>query len=561
MLLNRKLFLLIFIIILSTGNGHSFLLSKSDKLVSSDNIKNYLYGSILFGQNKHNQAAKYFEKSSILKQEHFDYDFKYLTSLLLSGKLNEASEYAEQVKSEYQGIFIFDFVEVLKLIKEKKNEQALLKLNTIKPKDQLVNQMFELLKFWLKLENLTIEKKIDFINTFSTSYKNINLINKFLASSFVNEDKLIESSQEEILKNKKLTRYNVFIAWNHIKNNKISDARKILEDSLKTNPNNLLLKQTFLDLEKKDRKILKFFNERSIDDNYSEIFYIFSNLFQQRNDIDFSQLLLSAALDFNHNFLSNKILYFENKMLEDSEYDFKEADIQKVKNIGSEYAWYIDYQLLIRDNKKDIKELKKYLSIKNIFLKNKIKIFADFYRSKKNYTLALSYYNQYEKIEEDLNWRFYFSKGACLERLKKWNEAEIYLKKSVELSPNEYTVINYLAYSWLERGEKIDEATSMLEDAVKLSKWQLGYIIDSLGWAYFLKGDYEKAEKLLLMAYEKTSSESEVYDHYGDVLWKNKKFLQARYVWQNALKLETIDDERKLKIEGKLLNGLINEKN
>jgi hypothetical protein len=63
------------------------------------------------------------------------------------------------------------------------------------------------------------------------------------------------------------------------------------------------------------------------------------------------------------------------------------------------------------------------------------------------------------------------------------------------------------------------------------------------------------------MAYEKTSSESEVYDHYGDVLWKNKKFLQARYVWQNALKLETIDDERKLKIEGKLLNGLINEKN
>ena len=561
MLLNRKLFLLIFIIILSTGNGHSFLLSKSDKLVSSDNIKNYLYGSILFGQNKHNQAAKYFEKSSILKQEHFDYDFKYLTSLLLSGKLNEASEYAEQVKSEYQGIFIFDFVEVLKLIKEKKNEQALLKLNTIKPKDQLVNQMFELLKFWLKLENLTIEKKIDFINTFSTSYKNINLINKFLASSFVNEDKLIESSQEEILKNKKLTRYHVFIAWNHIKNNKISDARKILEDSLKTNPNNLLLKQTFLDLEKKDRKILKFFNERSIDDNYSEIFYIFSNLFQQRNDIDFSQLLLSAALDFNHNFLSNKILYFENKMLEDSEYDFKESDIQKVKNIGSEYAWYIDYQLLIRDNKKDIKELKKYLSIKNIFLKNKIKIFADFYRSKKNYTLALSYYNQYEKIEEDLNWRFYFSKGACLERLKKWNEAEIYLKKSVELSPNEYTVINYLAYSWLERGKKIDEATSMLEDAVKLSKWQLGYIIDSLGWAYFLKGDYEKAEKLLLMAYEKTSSESEVYDHYGDVLWKNKKFLQARYVWQNALKLETIDDERKLKIEGKLLNGLINEKN
>jgi len=119
-----------------------------------------------------------------------------------------------------------------------------------------------------------------------------------------------------------------------------------------------------------------------------------------------------------------------------------------------------------------------------------------------------------------------------------------------------------LAYSWLERKENIDEATRMLEDAVKLSNWELGYIIDSLGWAYFLKKDYDKAERLLKIAYEKTPSESEVYDHYGDVLWMQKKYLQARYVWKNAMNLENIQDKRKKKIENKILNGLVNiEKN
>ena len=123
-------------------------------------------------------------------------------------------------------------------------------------------------------------------------------------------------------------------------------------------------------------------------------------------------------------------------------------------------------------------------------------------------------------------------------------------------------MINYLAYSWLERRQNIEQATKMLEEAVKLSKWELGYIIDSLGWAYYLKKDYNNAEKLLKIAYEKTPSEGEVYDHYGDVLWMQKKFLQARYIWKNALSLESTDLKRKEKIKNKILHGLlVSEKN
>ena len=96
----------------------------------------------------------------------------------------------------------------------------------------------------------------------------------------------------------------------------------------------------------------------------------------------------------------------------------------------------------------------------------------------------------------------------------------------------------------------------MLEKAVRLSKWELGYIIDSLGWAYYLQNNFNEAEKLLQLAYEKSPQESEVYDHYADVLWKNNKKLQARYVWKNATRLPNIDKERLSNINKKLTYGI-----
>jgi len=183
---------------------------------------------------------------------------------------------------------------------------------------------------------------------------------------------------------------------------------------------------------------------------------------------------------------------------------------------------------------------------------------ANFYRIKKDYRRSLEYYNKIENLNTDLDWTFYYFKGICYERLELWDLSEKNLKKSISLSPKQYSVINYLAYSWLERKVNIDQATKMLEDAVKLSRWELGYIIDSLGWAYFLQKDFDKAERLLKIAYEKTPSESEVYDHYGDVLWVQKKFLQARYVWHNALSLESINPEREKSIKYKIINGLKN---
>ena len=183
---------------------------------------------------------------------------------------------------------------------------------------------------------------------------------------------------------------------------------------------------------------------------------------------------------------------------------------------------------------------------------------ANYYRSNKDYNIALDYYQRAEKIASlnELDWRFYYYRGICNERLGNWDRADKDFLKSLEYSPKEYVVINYLAYSWLERGVNLDRSKKMLKDAVELSKWKLGYIIDSLGWAYYLSNDFDEAEKLLQIAYEQTPYEAEVYDHYGDVLWKNNKKIQARYIWRNATKLPSIDKERADRLNSKLLNGI-----
>ena len=91
-----------------------------------------------------------------------------------------------------------------------------------------------------------------------------------------------------------------------------------------------------------------------------------------------------------------------------------------------------------------------------------------------------------------------------------------------------------MAYSWLERDYKINEAIKCLETAYSL-KSNDPYIIDSIGWAYYLIDDYLKAEKFLKRAVELMPDDPIVNDHYGDILWKLDRKIQARYFWNNVL--------------------------
>ena len=150
-----------------------------------------------------------------------------------------------------------------------------------------------------------------------------------------------------------------------------------------------------------------------------------------------------------------------------------------------------------------------------------------------------------------------YRRGGSYERIGKHDKADEDLLYSLKINPEDAYVLNYLAYSWLERNYKISEAIQMLEKAYS-SKSNDPYIIDSIGWAYYLVEDYLKAEKFLKRAVELMPNDPIVNDHYGDILWKLNRKIQARYLWSNVLEMDDAEEEMIKKINIKLIKGLKN---
>jgi tetratricopeptide (TPR) repeat protein len=155
---------------------------------------------------------------------------------------------------------------------------------------------------------------------------------------------------------------------------------------------------------------------------------------------------------------------------------------------------------------------------------------------------------------EKSNWVIYYFRGICLERAKQWGRAEADLKKSLDLFPDQPHVLNYLGYSWIDQGLNLDDGMRMIKRAVE-QRADDGYIVDSLGWAYFRLGNMEEAVKHLERAVELKPEDPTINDHLGDAYWRVGRTLEARFQWSHARDLKPEPDDL-VKIEEKLKAGL-----
>lgn len=182
---------------------------------------------------------------------------------------------------------------------------------------------------------------------------------------------------------------------------------------------------------------------------------------------------------------------------------------------------------------------------------------ADMLRDKESYEEAVHFYtraiDQIASAKRN-DWFVYFARGVCYERLGKWREAETDLKAALRLNPGEASVLNYLGYSWIDRGQNIDEAKAMIEQAVE-EQPDDGFIIDSLGWVHYLTGDFETAVTLLEQAVKLEPTDPTINDHLGDAYWRVGRRIEARFQWRHALDNEPTDEERQA-ITDKLDVGL-----
>ncbi len=152
------------------------------------------------------------------------------------------------------------------------------------------------------------------------------------------------------------------------------------------------------------------------------------------------------------------------------------------------------------------------------------------------------------------DWRLFYARGMALERTNRWPDAEASLLKALQLQPDQPLVLNYLGYSWVDRGENLDKAEGMLKRAVEL-KPEDGYIVDSLGWAYYRLGRYDKAVTYLERAAEIEPGDATINDHLGDAYWRAGRQREARFQWRQALAFKPEPDQ-KSQIEAKLEKGL-----
>ena len=358
------------------------------------------------------------------------------------------------------------------------------------------------------------------------------------------------------------SRYLFFYLNYLIKNNQYENTHK-LADKIKLIGNNLLIAQSKFWIQNSEfNKIKRLFSCQKENNLLSEFLYLISNLFSVSQEYEKSNFYgyLSNYLNPDFNFNNIQIIenYFDTNKLDTAKILLKQIDdkdqifhwfkLKKLSQVISEDKNDEEALVYIEEKFNNYKNppINILLDMGNIYKRNK-----KFKKSIEVYTQVLNQLDYKSEIFAEILYR----RGGSYERIGEHIKSDKDLIDSLNIRPNDPYVMNYLAYGWLDRNYKIEEAISMLEKAYQ-QKQDDPYIIDSVGWGYYLTKNFINAEKFLQRAIKLMPRDPIVNDHYGDVLWKLNRKIQARYYWKSAFESNYADDELKIKISGKLLNGL-----
>ena len=550
-----------FILIISLYQSPLCSKSKSLNDFNLSYLSNYFSGIVAYENQDNFKALQFFKSSKFLIKRHNSYLEKYIYSLVLEGKVqiatNEIKKNFTKNNSKFFEAHLLLAIDSLMKKKYKKSKNHLEQSYAFINNDKVSLIIVETLKQYLYVfeENKTLSTK--------NKFGNFSLVNEVLQRCYLN-DKNTEIYFDQIINTagNEDSRYIFFYINYLIENNKYSKAKEITND-LDYLTSSLLIsqgKKWIEDLEFK--KFKKIFSCRNSDDIVSELFFLVANLYSSQDDYERSNFYLNVAHHLNPKFKFNLSLLAENYYLNKNY--LKTSKILEAFNKKDEfYYWFKikkEAQMISRQQNSVVAANFINLMLKQI--KNpSIKIIfdvANFNKDAKQYKKAIKNYDLIiSKI--DINTTLYaevlYRRGISYERLADYKSSDRDLLKSLEINPDDAYVLNYLAYSWLEREYRIGTALQMLEKAYS-SRNNDPYIIDSIGWAYYLINDYIKAEIFLKRAVELMPEDPTVNDHYGDILWKLNRKVQARYFWESVLNLKETDNEMKKIINVKLIEGL-----
>ena len=539
-----------------------------DKFYDAKDVTNYFSGILAINDNQYQKSYDHLKLLNNLEDSHYGYSQYYLYSLVALKKFKDAKNYSKKLEKKKIDDFQSDLVSVVYFLESKNFEKASVYIEKLKKKSQpgsIQDLISSSLNSWSNFRSVdNLSSALNLLEDIPKKFKNLKNIQKTFAYCYFDSDQTDElfrklTSRTDI----NYAKYFFFHANYLVSKNEIKKANKILGRSLNLYPRNLTLNQFKEDLEQK-----KIFNNqfdcKNSTDVIAEILYVVANGFAVQQNYVASNFYLNLAKYLNPNFISFEVLHAEN-FFTISEYSEAKKRYDEIQKHGSIYSWHASMQttsvLIEQDNKKEaVIFLEK--AFKKIENPTTYEIFdyAEFLKNNEMYKESIKHYskiiNTIDK-KHDLYGKVLDGRGVAYERTDQWTKAQADLLNSLSASPNDAYVINYLAYSWIEKGVNIEKSLNMLKKANKL-KPNDGYIIDSLGWAMFKLQNHKEAKKYLQVAVRFMASDPVVNDHYADSLWMNNNFLQARYYWNYVLKLEKTEKKLKREIKQKLLFGLKN---
>ena len=560
LLKNIKFIILIFLFYQTPVNSKS--VSFDD--FNSKNLSRYFSGIVAYENKDNSSALNFFNSSKILLDQHDPFLKRYIYSLVLENKISQAINIIKRNKNknntDYFDAHLLLIIDYLKKNNLSEAYSYLIEMENLISDDRVDAAILESLKDYIftfkEIKILKNKKNFGKLSSISEAFQRCYIQDDNTDAYF---SKLINNPEIDY------SRYIFFYLAYLIENDRIIEAKKITDDIHYIN-STLLLSQGKSWIEKGNfNQFQKVFSCRNPNDIISEFLFLISNLYSSEDSFEKSNFYLNLSNFLNPKFIFNLSLVAENQYL-NKEYKKARKTLKKLDNKNNIfYDWYRikkEAQIIAKEvgNNESLNFID--LEFKKIVSPNKKILFdmANFYKNFKKYDEAIIYYTQLIEIFDDnseIKQDLLYRRGGTYERMKEYSKSDKDLQASLKIDPDDAYVLNYLAYSWLERNFKIEEAIKMLETAYELESDD-PYIIDSIGWAYYLTNDYKKAEKFLKRAVELMPDDSIVNDHYGDILWKLDRKIQARYFWRNVLKMEDVDEEMLNKINKKIIEGLKN---
>ena len=560
MFLKKIKFILILLLFYQT---QVFSKSNTFEKIDSKNLSKYFSGIVAFGNENNSEALEFFSSSKSLINKHDPFLKKYISSLVLENKISKAINLIKHNKDKSNTQF-FDSYLLLFIDSLKKNDlnlayKYILKASNFSTQDRFDSAILESLKQYVYLfkEKKYLDNKKNFGNlsiiseTFQRCYMEDPKTDRYFSN-------LINNSDSDF------TRYIYFYLSYLVENGELQKAKTITDDIDFINTT-LLLSQGKSWIENGNyNKLNEVFSCKDHNHLIAEFLFLISNLYSSQDNFEMSNFYLNLSYFLNPKFIFNLSLVAENYFSNDN-FDKSKKVLKKFTKEEDFYYWYrLKKEAQIIGKQRNDQESLNYIisNFKKIEQPNNKIIFdiANFYKKSKKYEDAIKYYTKIINVlddSSDIKSDILYRRGGSFERIKSYKEADEDLIHALKIRPNDAYVLNYLAYSWLERDHKINEAINMLEIAYK-SQSDDPYIIDSLGWAYYLTDDYLEAEKFLKRAVELMPDDPIVNDHYGDILWKLDRKIQARYFWRNVLKMDDAEEDMIEKINIKMIQGLKN---